>query len=117
MRTLPLPPLVIVAGACCALSPQDNQRTSTQPSGVYAVQISSQLNASSQSDLDQQLTAAFTGGAAHPADVRNCAEMLAQGARGAGSNAAGTTWNRERPSSHAPPCKSFAAPGRRAPRS
>ncbi|MGA3236191.1 MAG: hypothetical protein ABSG03_07810 [Bryobacteraceae bacterium] len=85
MRTLPL--LLVLAAASCALSPQDTPGTSARPSGGFAVQLSSRLNASSQSDLDQQLTAAFTEGTAHPANVRNCVEMLALGARGAGSTA------------------------------
>jgi hypothetical protein len=77
MRTLPL--LFILGAASCELSPQDTQKT--------AVQLSSRLNASSQSDLNQQLTTAFTDGTAHPANVHNCLEMLALGARGAGSTA------------------------------
>jgi len=83
MRTLPL--LFILAGASCALPPQDTQKTATRQGRGFAVQFSSRLNASSQSDLDQQLTAAFADGTAHPANVGNCAEMLALGARGAGS--------------------------------
>ncbi len=85
MRTLPL--LFILAVATCALSPQDTQKTSVGQSGVYGVQLSSRLNVSSQSDLGQQLSAAFTAGTAHPANAANCAQMLALGARGAGATA------------------------------
>jgi hypothetical protein len=85
MRTLPL--LSVLAAASCALTPQDTQKSSGQQSGDYAVQLSSRLNVSSQSDLDQRLQAAFSDGTAHPAGVRNCVEMLALGARGAGSTA------------------------------
>jgi hypothetical protein len=48
---------------------------------VYPVQLSPRLKASSPSDLDQQLRAAFADGAAHPANARNCAELLALGTR------------------------------------
>jgi hypothetical protein len=77
----------MLAAASCAQSPQQTSGNSAGQSLTYAVQLSSRLNASSQSDLDQQLSAPFTNGTAHPADVRNCVEMLAPGPRGAGSTA------------------------------
>jgi hypothetical protein len=80
--------LCILATGFGALWSQDPQPSALQKR-AYPVQLGSGLNASSQSELNRRLSAAFTEGTAHPDGVNNCSDWLARRRRLPASEATG----------------------------